>query len=66
MWTDNPVRDAERYFSEIEERQIKLTTNKNVYSRCCVCEAELETDYDTNIDDFGDVYCHRCWAREEH
>ena len=65
-WTDDPVRDAERYFSELEEKQINLTTNKNIYARCCVCEAELETDYDANEDDFGDIYCHRCWAREVH
>lgn len=53
MWTDDPVRDADRYFEE-QDRQKAL----NDGPVCCECGNPIEEDFYYRIVD--DVYCDAC------
>lgn len=56
MWTDNPVRDAERYYDDLEERDRKAL-------HCDICGGPIAQD-EFYFDIDGTAYCERC-AREE-
>lgn len=57
IWTDNPVRDAERYFADQEEELSRLP-------KCDGCGVPL---YDHYFDADGDRLCDDCfhdWCRD--
>lgn len=54
MWTDNPVRDAERY-------QQKLDDAPHIY--CDIC-GETLYEGDTYYDIGGEMWCPECLKRE--
>lgn len=51
MWTDDPVKDAERYAQEQEE-ELK---NRPV---CCECGEHIEEDFYYQV--AGEIYCDSC------
>lgn len=55
-WTDDPVRDAERYEAEKEERLKRLPV-------CCECDEHIQSDecYEIN----GELLCPDC-LRDNH
>lgn len=56
-WTDDPVKDAERYAAWLDERESRLPT-------CCIC-GDVIYDDDAVTDMYGDVYCSYCWDRRD-
>lgn len=51
IWTDDPVKDAERYFNEQEEALEKLP-------RCSQCDCRIQDEYAYYIND--EWVCERC------
>jgi len=51
MWTDDPVKDAERYAQEQEEEM----KNRPV---CCECEEPIVEDFYYEV--AGEIYCDSC------
>lgn len=49
--TDNPVRDAERYFAEQDEKMEKCP-------KCCCCGQHIQEKFAVCND--GDWYCEEC------
>lgn len=55
MWTDDPARDAERYFVEQEERARGFPT-------CSICRDVVYDDYVTDL--YGNIICESCLEKE--
>lgn len=51
MWSDDPVRDAERYDTELEERARSFLI-------CSKCKEVVYDDYITDL--YGDIICEKC------
>ncbi len=57
MWTDDPVRDAERYFAEKDAELEKLP-------KCSECGEPIQSDYYWEFD--GELYCESCLREHRH
>lgn len=55
QWTDDPVKDAERYFAEQEEKT-------NCFPICSVCKEVVYDDYITDL--YGEIICENCFGKE--
>lgn len=51
IWTDDPVRDAETYAEEMEDRISELPV-------CCECGEHIQDDCYYDIE--GQIYCESC------
>lgn len=51
QWTDDPVRDADRYWSEKDAESEKLP-------KCCCCDNPINEDFYFDIN--GEFYCSDC------
>lgn len=56
MWTDDPVRDAERYFAELDEKD-------KGFPLCSVCKEVVYDDALTDL--YGNHYCKHCWDKND-
>lgn len=54
-WTDDPVRDFERYDAEQAEKMRSLPT-------CSICGEVVYDDYLTDL--YGDIICKNCLEKE--
>ena len=55
MWTDDPVRDAERYFAELDEIE-------RGFPLCSDCGEVVYDDYVTDL--YGNIICENCLEQE--
>lgn len=55
LWTDNPIRDYDRYCAE-QEREMEK------YPVCCCCDKSITDDFLFYIE--GDIYCEECMKDE--
>ena len=56
-WTNDPIRDAERYFADLDEKESRLPV-------CHICKDVIYDD-DSITDMYGNIYCRECWDKQE-